>query len=171
MGLGALRLRNWMGGGRERRMLVASCLVACALVAPVAGLVTMASQGSGGDFFGSGGAWPHLLAYVLPGAIADTLILLTGVGCLVIAMGTGLAWLMSAYEFPGRRIFEWALLLPLAVPTYIVAYAYLDLLHPVGPVQGALRALFGLTDPRALHFPDVRSMGGCMLLLSFVLYP
>ena len=164
MGLGALRLRNWMDGGRELRMLVASCLVACALVAPVAGLVTMASQGSGG-------AWPHLLAYVLPGAIADTLILLTGVGCLVIAMGTGLAWLMTAYEFPGRRIFEWALLLPLAVPTYIVAYAYLDLLHPVGPVQGALRALFGLTDPRALPFPDVRSMGGCILLLSFVLYP
>ena len=171
MGLGAARLRNWMGGGRERRMLVASCLVACALVAPVAGLVTMAAQGSGGAFFGSGGAWPHLLAYVLPGAIADTLILLTGVGCLVIAMGTGLAWLMTAYDFPGRRIFEWALLLPLAVPTYIVAYAYLDLLHPVGPVQGALRALFGLSDPRALHLPDVRSMGGCILLLSFVLYP
>ena len=62
LGLGAARLRNWMGGGRERRMLVASCLVACALMAPVAGLVTMAAQGSGGAFFGSGGAWPHLLA-------------------------------------------------------------------------------------------------------------
>ena len=145
-------------------MLLASCLLACALVAPVAGLVTIAAQGSGG-------AWPHLLAYVLPGAVLDTLILLTGVGCLVIAMGTGLAWLMTAYEFPGRRIFEWALLLPLAVPTYIVAYAYLDLLHPVGPVQDALRSWLGVQGVSVLPVPDVRSMGGCILLLSFVLYP
>ncbi len=145
-------------------MLLASCLLACALVAPVAGLVAIAAEGSGG-------AWPHLLNYVLPGAVRDTLILLTGVGCLVIAMGTGLAWLMTAYEFPGRRIFEWALLLPLAVPTYIIAYAWLDLLHPVGPVQDALRALLGVTGAGVLPVPDVRSMGGCILLLSFVLYP
>jgi iron(III) transport system permease protein len=145
-------------------MLLASCLLAFALVAPVAGLVAIAAEGSGG-------AWPHLLNYVLPGAVRDTLILLTGVGCLVIAMGTGLAWLMTAYEFPGRRIFEWALLLPLAVPTYIIAYAWLDLLHPVGPVQDALRALLGVTGASVLPVPDVRSMGGCILLLSFVLYP
>ena len=145
-------------------MLLASCLLACALVAPVAGLVAIAAEGSGG-------AWPHLLNYVLPGVVRDTLILLTGVGCLVIAMGTGLAWLMTAYEFPGRRIFEWALLLPLAVPTYIIAYAWLDLLHPVGPVQDALRALLGVTGAGVLPVPDVRSMGGCILLLSFVLYP
>ena len=67
-----------------------------------------------------------------------------GVGVLVIAIGTGAAWLVTAYDFPGRRILDWALLLPLAVPTYIVAYAYLDLLHPIGPVQTLIRDIFGI---------------------------
>jgi iron(III) transport system permease protein len=108
---------------------------------------------------------------VLPVALRDTLVLLTGVGVLAAAIGTGAAWLVSAHDFPGRRVLEWALLLPLAVPTYIIAYAYLDVLHPVGPVQTALRALLGVDDPRALRLPDVRSMAGCIVLLGFVLYP
>ena len=66
---------------------------------------------------------------------------------------------------------DWALLLPLAVPTYIVAYAYLDMLHPVGPVQTALRALLGFDSPRDFRLPDIRSMAGCIVLLGFVLYP
>jgi iron(III) transport system permease protein len=78
---------------------------------------------------------------------------------------------VTAYDFRGRRVVDWALLLPLAVPTYIVAYAYLDLLHPVGPVQSAIRALLGFESPRELRLPDVRSMTGCILLLAFVLYP
>ncbi len=86
-------------------------------------------------------------------------------------VGTGAAWLVAAYEFPGRRLLDWALLLPLAVPTYIAAYAYLDLLHPVGPVQGAIRALLGYARPRDLVLPDLRSLPGCILLLGFVLYP
>lgn len=160
----AFSLRQFFGRGREKPLLFASVLFAVAVVAPILGLVAIALQGSGD-------AWPHLIEYVLPRTIADTLLLLIGVGVVVIAMGTSLAWLLTAYDFPGRRIFEWALLLPLAVPTYIVAYAYLDLLHPIGPFQSALRALFGITNPRDLWFPDVRSMGGCILLLSFVLYP
>ncbi len=157
-------LRQFFGRGREKPLLFASVLFAAAVVAPILGLIAIALQGSGD-------AWPHLLEHVLPRTIADTLMLLIGVGVMVIALGTSLAWLLTAYDFPGRRIFEWALLLPLAVPTYIVAYAYLDLLHPIGPFQSALRALFGITNPRDLWFPDVRSMGGCILLLSFVLYP
>jgi iron(III) transport system permease protein len=64
-----------------------------------------------------------------------------------------------------------ALLLPLAVPTYIVAYAYLDILHPVGPVQTALRDLLGFESPREFRLPDIRTMAGCVVLLAFVLYP
>lgn len=144
--------------------LAGSLFVAALIAAPVVSLIAIAWRGSGD-------LWPHLLAYVFPQTIADTLILLAGVGVLVMTIGTGLAWLLTAYEFPGRRIFEWALLLPLAVPTYIVAFAYLDLLHPVGPIQSALRNLLGFTNPRDLWFPEVRSMGGCIFLLGIVLYP
>lgn len=120
---------------------------------------------------GSPGLWRELVAYVLPGALLDTAVLLAGVGLLAAAVGTGAAWLVTAYDFRGRGIVTWALLLPLAVPTYIVAYAYLDILHPVGPVQGAIRALLGFDSPGDLRLPDVRSMTGCIVLLGFVLYP
>src|SRR5690606_17192517 len=108
---------------------------------------------------------------VLPGAAKDTLALLAGVGALTAVLGTALAWLVSAYDFPGRRVADWALLLPLAVPTYIIAYAYMDLLHPVGPVQTALRAVLGYESPRDFRLPDIRSLLGCVFLLGFVLYP
>jgi iron(III) transport system permease protein len=143
---------------------LAAGAVALLVLAPLAALGLEALQGSSG-------LWPHLFAYVLPQAILDTGLLLAGVGLLVVAIGTGAAWLVAAYEFPGRRLLDWALLLPLAVPTYIVAYAYLDLLHPVGPVQSAIRALLGVAHPRDLMLPDVRSLPGCILLLGFVLYP
>src|SRR5690606_30352290 len=120
---------------------------------------------------GSGDLWPHLRAYVLPQALQDTAILLTGVGTLVIVIGTGSAWLVTAYDFPGRRMLSWALLLPLAVPTYIVAFPYVDLLHPIGPIHTGLRDLLGYTSPRDFRLPEVRSMGGCILLLELVLYP
>ncbi len=99
------------------------------------------------------------------------MLLLLGTGVLVVALGTGSAWLVSAYDFRGRRIFEWALLLPLAVPTYIMAYAWMDLLHPIGPVQTGLRALLGLDGPQDLKLPELRSLPGCVLVLGFVLYP
>src|SRR5690606_27415803 len=81
------------------------------------------------------------------------------------------AWLVTAYDFRGRRVFEWALLLPLAVPTYIMAYAWMDLLHPIGPLQTGLRAVLGVASPQDLRLPDVRSLPGCALVLGFVLYP
>ncbi len=112
-----------------------------------------------------------MAANVLPVALRDTLILMIGVGALVSLIGTSTAWLVTAYEFPGRRALSWALLLPLSVPTYIIAYAYLDILHPIGPVQTALRAVLGIDSPRNFRLPDIRSMTGCILLLGFVLYP
>lgn len=147
-----------------RRWLLASVAVALLALAPAAGLVGLALRGSGD-------LWPHLAAHVLPRALLDTLLLLAGVGAVVSAVGVGTAWIVTAYRFPGRRLFDWALLLPLAMPTYIAAYAYLDLLHPIGPVQTTLRGLFGVARPQDLRLPDIRSLGGCVALLGLVLYP
>ena len=144
--------------------LAGSGLLCLLVLAPIAALAFDAFQGSDD-------LWRHLIAYVLPVAVRDTLVLLAGVGLLAVTIGTGTAWLVTAYEFAGRRVVDWALLLPLAVPTYIIAYAYLDILHPVGPVQTSLRALLGVDSPRDFRLPDIRSMTGCIVLLSFVLYP
>jgi iron(III) transport system permease protein len=147
-----------------RSWVAASGIIALVVLAPIASLAVVAARGSEG-------LWEHLIANVLAGATADTLVVLTGVGLLCAVIGAGLAWLVTAFEFAGRRLFDWALLLPMAVPTYIVAYAYLDILHPVGPVQTVLRAILGIDSPRDFRLPDVRSMAGCIILLSFVLYP
>jgi iron(III) transport system permease protein len=144
--------------------MLATLLAAAIVVSPIVTLIVIASEGSGD-------LWPQLTAYVLPSAAANTAILLIGVGFLTGVIGVGTAWLVATADFPGRRFFDWALLLPLAIPTYILAYAYLDILHPLGPIQSALRTLFGITDPRALRLPEIRSMGGVIFLLGFVLYP
>ena len=144
--------------------LVASGGIALLVLAPIAALIVAASGGSDG-------LWEQLVLYVLPAAVRDTMLLLAGVATLTAAMGTGTAWLTTAYDFPGRNVVDWALLLPLAVPTYIIAYAYLDILHPVGPVQTALRSWLGIDNPRDFRLPDIRSMWGCIVLLSFALYP
>ncbi len=142
----------------------AAWLIAAIAALPLLALAWTAAQGSAG-------LWSHLVATVLPQAARNTAALLLGVGVLTIALGVGSAWLVTAYEFPGRRVAAWALLLPLAVPTYIVAYAYLDLLHPLGPVQSALRGLLGYDSPRDFRLPDIRGLAGCIVLLGFVLYP
>ena len=163
--LSAARLTSFFSfrvGGRV--WITIAALITALVLAPVLSLVAIAWNDTGN-------LWPHLIAYVLPEAMADSLILLCGVGVLVTAIGTGGAWLVTAYDFPGRRILDWALLLPLAVPTYIAAYAYLDILHPVGSVQSFLRAVLGYHSPRDFRQPEIRSMGGCILLLGFVLYP
>jgi iron(III) transport system permease protein len=144
--------------------LLASGVIAILVLAPIAALAITASGGSTD-------LWQHLFAFVLPAAVVDTLILLAGVALLTTGIGTVTAWLVTAYDFPGRKVVDWALLLPLAVPTYVIAYAYLDVLHPVGPVQTALRAILGYDSPRDLRLPDIRSMAGCIVLLGFVLYP
>ena len=115
--------------------------------------------------------WTHLIGYVLLPAFVDTAVLLAGVAVVTVTVGAGLAWLVTAFDFPGRRFFDGCLLLPLAVPTYIVAYAYLDVLHPVGPVQETLRWILGYEGPREFRLPDIRSMPGCIVVLGFVLYP
>jgi iron(III) transport system permease protein len=144
--------------------LLLSALAALLVLLPVGGLLLEALKGSVG-------LWSHLFSTILPVALVDTIILLAGVGIVTATVGTTTAWLVTAYAFPGRRMLEWALLLPLAVPTYIIAYAYLDILHPIGSIQGAIRWLLGYESPRQFRLPDIRSMTGCILLLGFVLYP
>ncbi|AMG35408.1 MULTISPECIES: ABC transporter permease [Achromobacter] len=156
-----LRLR-WAERGTG--WLAGAVLIGLAVLAPVLTLVWWAL---GGDL----SHWRHLATYVLPQALANTAMLLAGVGVLVTLLGTGSAWLVTAYEFPSRRALTWALLLPLAVPTYIIAFAYLDLLHPIGPIQSAIRALLGYDSPRQFRLPDLRSIQGAIFVLGFVLYP
>ena len=144
------------------RWLLAALAIAALVLTPVLALAWVALDGSSG-------LWSHLLATVLPRASTNTVIVLLGVGVLVAVTGTGCAWLVTAYAFPGRSVLSWALLLPLAVPTYIVAYTYLDLLHPLGPVQGTLRSLLGYDSPRDFRLPDIRHLAGCIVLLSLVL--
>ncbi len=117
-----------------------------------------------------GEAWDHLRAAVLPGYVGTTLLLLAIVLAGVVVVGVACAWLVSACEFPGRRTLEWALLLPLAMPAYVIAYAYTDLLQFAGPVQSALRAAFGWSAGD-YWFPDVRSVGGAGAMFICVLYP
>lgn len=115
--------------------------------------------------------WQNLFQHVLPVALHNTVLLLAGVALLVTFIGAGSAWLVTAYQFPGRNILNWALFLPLAMPTYIVAFAWMDLLHPIGPVQSLIRYLLGFDSPRQFRLPDLRSLGGAILLLGLVLYP
>ena len=115
--------------------------------------------------------WPHLVATVLPGYIWQTALLLAGVGAITFVVGTAVAWLVTACSFPLRRVFQWASLMPMAMPGYIVAYTYVDLLSYAGPVQTWLRGLFGWKTPADYWFPEIRSMGGAIVVLSMVLYP
>ena len=158
------RSRWRMATGGNSRWTAAAAAIAGAAVLPIAALLVIAAGGSINT-------WRHLAANVFPSAIPVTAILLAGVGAVVITIGTGTAWLVTAHEFRGRRFLDWALLLPLAVPTYVVAFAYLELLHPIGPLQTALRAVFAIASPRDFHLPDIRSMWGAILLFGLVLYP
>jgi iron(III) transport system permease protein len=116
------------------------------------------------------GAWGHLYQTVLRDYLLNTLWLALGVGAGTLIIGVGCAWLITLCRFPGRRVFEWALLLPLAMPAYIIAYTYTGLLDFAGPLQSQLRALtgWGYGD---YWFPQVRSLGGAALMLTLVLYP
>ncbi|MCH4563853.1 iron ABC transporter permease [Halomonas sp. EGI 63088] len=116
------------------------------------------------------GVWQHLSSTVLGRYLANTLFLTIAVGIGTLVIGTGTAWLVVMCRFPGRRFFEWALLLPLAVPTYVIAYAYTDFLQFAGPLQTWLRDLFGWSHGD-YYFPDIRSLGGAATLITLVLYP
>ncbi|MFD2207989.1 ABC transporter permease [Kiloniella antarctica] len=114
--------------------------------------------------------WDHLVSTVLKNYLINTSILALGVGLLVAIIGTSTAWLVTMCRFPGQRFFEWALILPLAVPAYVMAYTYTDFLQVSGPVQVLIRDIFSI-EFKEYWFPEVRSIGGAILMLSLVLYP
>ncbi len=115
--------------------------------------------------------WPHLMRTTLPRYMANSAILVAGVGVLAGAIGTGAAWLVTMYRFPGSGWLQWALLLPLAIPAYVGAYALVDFFEYAGPVQTAMRSAFGWTTSRDYWFPEIRSMGSAILVLSAALFP
>ena len=139
-------------------------ILCCFLLGPVAALLLAAS----GD---SGGLWEHLVDTVLATYVINTLLLMGGVGGVAIVFGISSAWVISRYDFAGRAVFEWMLLLPAAIPAYIIAYCYTDFFEYAGPVQSALRATFGWQTPRDYYFPEIRSLGGAVLVMASVLYP
>ncbi len=145
-----------------RRALPAALLLAL-VAAPVLVLATFVGQPDQG-------LWAHLASTVLPGLLRDTALLAAGVAAGSLVVGAGTAWLVTLYRFPGRRVLNWALVLPLAMPTYVLAYAWTDLLQVTGPVQTALRAATGL-GVQQLWFPEIRSLGGAIFVLTFALYP
>ncbi len=142
---------------------VAVLLTSLLLAVPV--LVVMASL-----FEPAGEVWRHLAETVLQDYVTNSLLLMVGVAIGVLLLGVSTAWLTSMCQFPGRALFEWALLLPMAIPAYIIAYTYTGLFDFAGPLQTALRDWtgWGYGD---YWFPEVRSLEGAALMLSLVLYP
>jgi iron(III) transport system permease protein len=120
------------------------------------------------------GAWGTsnaLAATMLPTALRETGILMISVGLITGAAGLTAAWLVTHYDFPLRRLFDWALVLPLAVPTYLAAYSYVEFLDFTGPIQSFIREVTGATTIRDYWFPNIKSHWGAVLVLSAVLYP
>ncbi|UIJ71307.1 iron ABC transporter permease [Aurantimonas sp. HBX-1] len=151
-------------GQPDRGYLFGAGLVALTVILPIAALAVIALSGRSTN-------WAHLAQTILPEASQVTLLLMLGIAVVAGTTGVVTAWLVATFQFPFRRTFAWALVLPLAVPTYIAAYCFVEFLHFTGPVQGAIRALFGFETRRDYWFPDVRSLGGAVFVLSSVLYP
>ncbi len=138
-------------------------LIAGLVAAPLISLIRIALIGDA-EIAG------HLVAYVLPVALTQTALLLSGVALVSSLLGAGTAWIVTTFQFPGRNTLLWLLPLPLAIPTYIGAYIYADILDTAGPVQSALRAIFGWS-PADYWFPPIRSIGGAIFIMGVVLYP
>ena len=154
---------RWATNG-DRRWAWFALLVAALVCLPLISVVWLA-------FFPAENIWPHLFNTVLTGYVLTTVGLLLGVALGTLLIGVSTAWLVTHHEFPGRSIFNWALLLPFAVPAYVIAYVYTDLLEYAGPVQSALRALFGWQLASDYWFPSIRTLPGAIVMLVLVLYP
>lgn len=121
-------------------------------------------------FIPAGDVWSHLSSTVLPEYVKNSIWLMFGVGFGVFVLGVGTAWLVTMCRFPGSRWFNWLLILPMAVPAYLMAYTYTDFLSFTGPVQDLIRSItgWGIDD---YWFPNIRSLGGAIVIMSFVFFP
>ena len=143
---------------------IGTFIIASIIVIPIASIIYL-------GFMPAEGIWTHLSETVLPLYIYTTILLMLGVGLGTLLIGVGTAWLVSMCQFPGKQIFEWALLLPMAMPAYVIAYLYTDIFEFAGPVQGLMRDLFGWQSKRDYYFPEIRSLGGAISMMTLVLYP
>ena len=148
----------------SRRWLITALVTTAIVALPVFSVIYLA-------FFPDENIWPHLINTTLPRYLITTLQLMLGVGVLTLVIGLATAWAVTMCEFPGRRFFEWAMLLPFAVPAYVIAYVYTSLLAYAGPVQNALRNWFGWQDASDYWFPQIRTLEGATLMIGLVLYP
>ena len=152
------------------RSAQSSPLLAVAVVVALLAGLPVASVGLNLFAGGTSATWSHLAQTVLPDYILNSLLLCLGVGTGVAVVGVATAWLTAMHEFPGRRVLEWALVLPLAMPAYVMAYVYTDFLQYVGPLQTALRETFSW-ERADYWFPDIRTLPGAILMFVCVLYP
>lgn len=139
-------------------------LAAIVVALPMLAVIATVVQGAGGA---DPELWAHLREYVLAHVAWNTVVLVVGVVAVSLALGTALAWLTAACEFPGRAFFSWALLLPMAMPAYVLAFVAVATLDYAGAVPAALRAWFGPSFP----VPPIRSTGGVILVISLAAYP
>ena len=153
-----------VSANRGLTLLVAIAFVMAGLVClPVLSVVASWLQPTGD-------AWTHVVEQLLPRFLANTLWLMVGVGGLTLLLGIGTAWLIVSFRFAGSRLLEWALILPLAIPAYVLAYVYYDLMTFQGPLQSAVRAVTGL-GAREYWFPRITNVGGAVFVLGLALYP
>jgi len=158
-------MKSWVTRQNGERFLSVSVVILLAIVLlPILAIIWL-------SFNATENIWPHLFSNVLPDATWDTLALMAGVGVLTLIVGTGTAWLVTMYQFPGRNLVDWLLVLPLAMPTYIIAFCYVEIFDYSGLVQSSLREMFGWQSARDYWFPSIRSTGGAIFVMGFVLYP
>ncbi|KXS52371.1 MAG: iron ABC transporter permease [Marinobacter sp. T13-3] len=148
----------------SKRWMISALLTTAIVALPVLSVLFIA-------LFPEENIWPHLINTTLPRYLSTTLQLMLGVGVLTLVLGLATAWAVTMCEFPGRKFFEWALLLPFAIPAYVIAYVYTSLLDYAGPVQSALRDWFGWANATDYWFPQIRTLEGAILMIGLVLYP
>lgn len=156
----ARRMRSGLPDG----WTVAALAIGLVVLAPILSVVWIALHPTEN-------IWPHLMATVMPRYMQATLTMMLGVGVLTAAAGTGAAWLVTLYRFPGSGWLSHALLLPMAVPAYIGAYALVDFFDYSGALQVSLRALTGWQSAADYWFPKVRSQWAAIAVLTAALYP
>ena len=158
--LAASRPQGIVMPGRGAWLAVLLCLI---IAAPLLALLSYVGEPTQG-------LWAHLASTVLPEYLRNSALLCLGVGLGTLAIGAGAGWLVAMYRFPGQRVLSWALILPLAMPAYVLAYAYTDFLQVTGPVQTLLRDVTGWSW-RDYWFPNMRSLGGAVFVLTAAMYP
>ena len=148
----------------SKRWLITAAVTTTIVALPVLSVLILA-------LFPEENIWPHLLETTLPRYLVTTLQLMAGVALITLVIGLASAWAVTMCDFPGRKFFEWAMLLPFAVPAYVIAYVYTSLLDYAGPVQTAMRDWFGWHNAADYWFPEIRSLEGATLMIGLVLYP